>query len=372
MTHEYIKHIEENTDISYDRPIFQLPELSSPEGNTFVLLGLFLNNLQSAGFTVETKFIIDNFVKSKFADFVIPANSGFSRNDVYGIVEFMNQFCSFEESTIIEETDGYILTKTRKNGKKLSNPSFFAKAKLSVAKAMLEDEDSKAELLQKNTYGRNILYYLPVEDAITLAKLDKDLMASALDVDVFGQTFFSFKLTTDNFASVCGFLTKDLQLSQDDITDVFTKVDAFRQECINYLLKDMDKKFTSLEALAEKLEKRFAYSSIDTNVSTELDAYVQIVNCTYLLLKHDTYLGEKIHAAIFDHASPEYKKIGLHFKKALGAVEKAIKNGETEPSLLEFTNTVNELRLRKVIEKFDDENPNITGQKVLNRDKKKL
>lgn len=372
MTHEYINHIEQHSNISYDRPIFLLPPLHSPEGNTFVLFGLFLKNLDEAGYNNEKSFIIKNFVAQQFGDLIIPSNTGFSRNDVYGFVELMDQFCSLEESNIVEENEDYIITKTPKNGKNLRNPIFFEKAKLSIAKSMLEEKDTKEHLLETNVYGRNILHYLPLSDALSLAKSDKDLLATALNEDVFGQTFFSYKINLTNFKDVCEFLSKDLSLSSEEITDIFSTKDAFNNETIDYLLKDMDKEFPLLQKLSKRLEENYSFSSLaDVNINPELFIYVNIVNCTYLLLKHDSYLGEKLHNSLFNEKSPEYKKIGSYFAQALKTVEKKINKEETHPSFLNFLNTVNELRLRKTLDAFDERNPQVNESKVV-RERKKL
>ena len=72
--------------------------------------------------------------------------------------------------------------------------------------------------MQKNVYKRNILHYLSVEDAISLVNKDKTnkdkaLLSTALDIDVFDQTFFSYKINMNNFKIVCDFLSQDLHKS---------------------------------------------------------------------------------------------------------------------------------------------------------------
>jgi hypothetical protein len=369
MKHDYIKYIENNTSISYDRPSFLLPSLNSPEGNTFLLFGLFLKNLSSAGYINEHNYIVNNFVEKKFADFVIPSNTGFSRNDVYGIVEFMNKFSSLDEQIIMEENDDFIITKTKKNGKDLSNNTFFKNPKLSVSLAILEEEDTKEILLQKNVYKRNILHYLSVEDAISLVNKDKTnkdktLLSTALDIDVFDQTFFSYKINMNNFKIVCDFLSQDLQLNQDEITEILTRPDTFGLEPVDYLLKDMDKNFLSLKNLSSKIINNQSWNPLkDMNISEELTAYKAIVNNTFILLKHDLYVGEKLHNSLFNEKSPLYKEIGIYFEKAIKAIQDTINKTSTHPSFQEFLNTVNELRLIKTIEAFDEKNQQLKETK---------
>ena len=369
MTHPYIEHLQENTYVTYDRPVFYLPKMNSPEANTFFLFKSFLKYFQAQGYNTEYQFIQNNFVAQDFGEFAIPKNNGFSRNDYLGVIEMMNKFCDLTNEDIIEETDEYIITKIKKNTKSLKNIPLFSKAKLSIAQVMLEDEDTKADLLEKNNFNRNILHYLPVLDAIKLVSLDQKLSDSSLDIDVFGQYFFSYKINLINFKDIMDFLEKKLNLTPDEINNIIQNPDAFNKTGVDYLLSDMDKKFPSLKSFYENFDRNRYSSQHHESISHLTEVYVEIINATYTLMKYDAVVGETLYGAIFNKASPHFENIGVFFQNLDTKIQEVINNRpDAHPSFYEFSKALRELKLLKDIEKVEESNPS-TSKSIKSKQK---
>lgn len=373
MAHDYIEYINKNTNIQYQRPPFLLPEINHPDCNTFILFKNFLHTLRNNGYSTEHNFIQQNYVSMDIGTMCIPKSNAFDGTSVYDIVKFMNKFVSLYEPIIEEDDDGYQITRI-KTGKKFKNLPLFKNPTYSSVINLLQDSDAKKEVLAKNIYERTILFYLPLEDAIALSKDDEDIKKIFLHKDVFNQTCFSTNLNLSNASHVLNFLTKEFQMNNDEIYDLLHEPDSFNKSPIDYLLLSMDVEFHKLKKITKDFKSSFYYMHQDSSsqdISSYSNIYINILNTTDTLLKYDTYIGEKIHNAITKSNDPLYSEIGKHFKEFSDLIYEAIKtNSDVHPSFLQFHNTISEFSLRKKLANFEEENPDITKNKLEKSNKK--
>lgn len=367
MTHEYIETVEKIApDLNYQRPVFVLPATNSPDANTFFLFKRFLDTLRDTGYSDEHVFIKRHFIQQDFGEFVLPRNGVFTTNDLNGILVFMHNFVELSEvhtAEIIEDNNEFIITKTKKNGVLVQNNPYFSKAKLSIARVMMADTDTKSDILQKNNYHKNILWYLPVEDAITLIEEFPELKKSALDLDVFDQRFFTHKINLENFLSITNFLENTLELNKDDISDILHTSDVFNYSPFDYLLYQFDKSFTKIKNYSESLSKTYFLDK--TNISEPGQGFLDIIYTVHDIMKYDETLGDKLHQAIYDKKSPLFKEVGIYFKSFSEQVQKFVDSDKSlHPSFEKFLVLSKEFELRKTLENIDAQNPALAESKI--------
>ena len=142
---DYVKN-----EVTYTRPIYDFPDLSSENGNPYNFWPLIYRKLSDLGFKKEAQYFSDRmgFMKYSFEDGI---------QLISYFLDF-NLKNSFSNSKIIKEDDDYVYLKVKKELIKpetnIKQPYIFKVKDISTLKELLEDEDFSI----KNCYGRTFAH----------------------------------------------------------------------------------------------------------------------------------------------------------------------------------------------------------------------
>lgn len=205
--YDYVKN-----EITYERPLFNFPDLSSENGNPFHFWPIVHSKLNELGFKKEAKFFGDRM--------------GFMQYRFEEIIQLVAYFLDFNpehelsnKNNIVNEDEQYVYLKVKKElyhpEKNLKQPTLFKIKDVETFKDMVDSEDFSL----KNCYGRTFLHYInePVLMHHFLAANKQQQWIDLIDLDNFNSSYLHSVSNLECFA----ILFKHMSEEDSYLTDRF-------------------------------------------------------------------------------------------------------------------------------------------------------
>lgn len=177
--YDYVKK-----EVTYERPLFNFPDLSSENGNPFHFWPIVHSKLNELGFKKEAGVFSDRmgFMKYRFEE----------------IIQLVSYYLDFNpdnelsnKNNIIKEDEQYVYLKVKKElyhpEKNLKQPTLFKIRDVETFQDMVDSEDFSI----KNCYGRTFLHYIndPILMHHFIAANDKHQWIDLIDLDNFNGSY---------------------------------------------------------------------------------------------------------------------------------------------------------------------------------------
>lgn len=188
--YDYVKK-----EVTYERPLFNFPDLSSENGNPYHFWPIVHSKLNELGFKKEAEFFGSRlgFMKYRFEEII---------QLVAYFLDFNTENELSNKNNILSEDDQYVYLKVKKElyhpEKNLKQPTLFKIRDVETFKDMIDSEDFSL----KNCYGRTFLHYIndPVLMQYFITANETHQWIDLIDLDNFNGSYLHSASNLECFA----------------------------------------------------------------------------------------------------------------------------------------------------------------------------
>lgn len=216
----------------YDRPVFEMPDLESPDGNTFTVASKVFDCLSQHGFKKEAIWLAGGGNSNGAIAYYASANALMFQCSYHEHPNLLTRFMVLDnkEGEEITEDSDFVYIKRRKPKQVLNLPLFRKLLSMDPSLIQKSYQDKPSEFVQENNFERNALFYIENSNSLAwfLAQNKQDGLLDLFHTDVFGQTALHATLSMKNFVLIAEEMYKqDPELTQE----IFNQHDIFGHGC---------------------------------------------------------------------------------------------------------------------------------------------
>lgn len=290
--YDYVKN-----EITYNRPLFYFPDLSSENGNPFHFWPLIYNKLNELGFKKEAHFFSNKmgFMNYKFED--MPSLIAL-------FLDFNPENELKNKNNIVKEDSEYVYVKIKKelyhSDNNLKQPAIFKIKNVETFKDMLDEDFSI-----KNCYGRTFLHYIDNPTLMTyFLKMNEEYKwIKIIDLDNFNGSYLHTSQNLECFSIILESITSISPLIADSF--LFGK-NSLDESAYSVFIKLLSQKCQNKESFVE------TFTNIDSisTISQILISLQKVNEEEFTFLKKQFYNNVKIKSFLVDN-----EKIKENFDK---------------------------------------------------------
>lgn len=310
--YDYVKN-----ELTYDRPLFNFPDLSSENGNAFHFWPLIHSKLNELGFRKEARVFSSRMGFMKY-----------SFDEILNLIDFYLDFNPENElnniKNIVKEDEQYVYIKVKKElyrpENNLKQPSIFKVKDIETLRDMLDEDFSI-----KNCYGRTFLHYIDNPSLMTqFLKMNEEYQwIELIDLDNFNGSYLHSVTNLECFA----ILFKSMTDTNPIITDSFLfGKNSFGESAYDIFIKLLSEKSQSEESFLATFSNEDTISTI-SQIFTSLK---KVNDEEFEFLKKQFYNNEKIQSYLEnnDQVKQNLDKIFLfvNLENKLSSTENKVKN----------------------------------------------